>query len=92
MAENLLKELVSRIVEGKLREMEDIEISDGRYVKYGSNEHLEDIDKCIADMTRIRNRHKKGSAARENYSRALSRLKVEREKALKRAEQTPTGD
>lgn len=87
MSEDKLREFVSlTIVEAKIKDLGEVDLADGRRSAYGSPDHINDIQETIASVTRARNRHKKGSAARENYSRAISRLKVELSKAQKHAE------
>ena len=85
MSNNTLKELIHLMVtESSKKILDEVELADGRSVSYGSNEHINDIQMNINNMTRIRKRHKKGSAARENYSRVIARLKNELQKALKK--------
>ena len=86
MSESILREYVSLITESKVRNLGEVDLADGRRTPYGSADHINDLQETIESVTRVRNRHKRGSAARENYSRAVSRLKVELSKAQKHAE------
>lgn len=71
----LLKEYVSLVVaEGKVREAD---VSDGSRVPRGSIKHIMDLEKRIAGLEMWRNKEKRGSEARANYSRLISRLKAE---------------
>lgn len=69
--------------ESRLREAD---ISDGSRVPWGSDEHIGDLEGRISDMCSWRDRQKKGSEARANYSRIVQRLKTE----LKSARRTAT--
>jgi len=71
------------LAEGRLREAD---ISDGSRVPWGSDEHIGDLESRISDMSSWRDRQKKGSEARANYSRIVQRLKTE----LKSARRTAT--
>ena len=79
---NLLKEYISNVIL-EFKNLGEVDLPDGSTTKYGSKEHINDIQSNIDNMTRLRNRHKKGSAARENYSRVIARLKNELKKAIK---------
>lgn len=68
--------------EGRLREAD---ISDGSRVPWGSDEHIGDLEGRISDMCSWRDRQKKGSEARANYSRIVQRLKTELKSARRSA-------
>lgn len=82
----LLKEYVDLLVEKRMREAD---VSDGSRVKHGSKKHIKDLEHRIASLEMWRNKQKRGSEARANYSRLISRLKGElasaRRTAAKRA-------
>lgn len=58
----------------------------GERVKHGSRAHIKDIETSIKDLERRRNGEKRGSAARDSYARAISRLKAQLKKAIVAAE------
>ena len=68
----LLKEYVDLIVEKRMREAD---VSDGSRVKHGSRKHIKDLEARISSLEMWRNKQKRGSEARANYSRLISRLK-----------------
>lgn len=70
----LLAEYLQLTVERIAREAD---VSDGSRVPHGSSRHIKDLETRIANLTMWRNRQKRGSAARENYSRLIGRLKGE---------------
>jgi len=80
-----LKELVKLIVEKKVREAD---VSDGSRVPHGSSRHVKDLEVRIADLLRWRNAQKRGTEARANYSRLISRLKAELSSAKRAAAKT----
>jgi hypothetical protein len=69
-----LLEFIDLIIERKMREAD---VSDGTRVKHGSTKHVKDLEKRISDLLRWRDKQKRGSEARANYSRLISRLKSE---------------
>lgn len=62
------------VIEAKARE---VDTSDGTRVPFGSKEHVSDLEIRIADLSRWRDRQKRGSEARANYARIIARLKNE---------------
>lgn len=72
---NVLKEYINEVISE--RRMREAEISGGKRVPHGSKEHVHDLEARIHDLTRWRNSQRKGSEARANYSRLISRLKGE---------------
>jgi len=70
---DLVKELFC-LVEKKTRK---VEISGGQTTSFASDKHLKDLEKRVAEMTRWRDKEKRGSEARANYSRILNRIKRE---------------
>ena len=75
MSKLLLERYVELLLEKRRERF--VEISSGESVAWGSEAHLADLDERILYMSRWRNKHPKGSAARENYSRIVQRLKGE---------------
>lgn len=70
-----LKEFVSEVIlEKKIRETD---VSDGSRVPHGSAKHIKDLEIRIADLIRWRDKQRRGSEARANYSRLISRLRGE---------------
>lgn len=85
-----IREFVEQFVDVYLEaKMREADVSDGRKVEHGSEDHIKDLEVRIADMTRWRDRQKKGSETRANYARIVNRLKAElasaRRYAAKRA-------
>jgi len=68
-----LKSYVSLLVETRIREAD---VTDGK-APWGSQEHIEDLEMRIVDLVRWRDRQRRGSEARANYSRLISKLKSE---------------
>jgi len=69
-----LEELVDLVVERRVREAD---ISDGSRVKHGSHKHIKDLEARIEHLMMFRDKQKRGSEARANYSRLIGRLKSE---------------
>jgi DNA repair exonuclease SbcCD ATPase subunit len=72
------------ISEAKVREAD---LSGDRKSKWGSKEHISDLEKRIEELTYWRNKQKKGSDARANYSRIITRLKGDLSSAKKKLAQ-----
>ncbi len=71
---SLLEQYVSLVIEKKMREAD---ISDGSKVRHGSRKHIKDLESRISSLEMWRNKHKRGSEQRANYSRLIARLKSE---------------
>jgi hypothetical protein len=69
-----LEEFVGLVVERKVREAD---ISDGSRVKHGSRKHIRDLENRIKSLMMWRDKHKRGSEKRAEYSRLIGRLKSE---------------
>ena len=69
-----LEEYVGLVVERKMREAD---ISDGSRVPHGSTKHIRDLETRIASLSMWRDKLRRGSEQRANYSRLISRLKGE---------------
>lgn len=77
LLESFIREILS---ESRIREAE---VTGGKKVKHGGREHKSDLKRRIKELEWAAKKHKRGSEARANYVRILSRLKRE----LKRLEQ-----
>jgi len=82
--EQLIVEYVKLLAETS--KMREADVSDGRRVSWGSHDHIEDLENRIADLSRWRDKQKKGTEARANYSRLISKLRSELSSAKKRSE------
>ena len=69
-----LEEFVGLVVERKVREAD---VSDGSRVKHGSRKHIRDLENRIKSLMMFRDKQKRGSESRANYSRLIGRLKSE---------------
>jgi hypothetical protein len=74
-----LVECIRLVVEAKMREAD---MSDGTKVTWGSDAHINELQTRIADLVRWRDRQRKGTEARANYARLISRLKSELRSAM----------
>jgi len=77
-----LREFVELFLERKMREAD---VSDGSRVPHGSSKHIKDLEVRIADLSRWRDKQRRGSEAKANYSRLISRLKGELSSAKRQA-------
>lgn len=59
------------------RRMREADITSGKRVPHGSSQHVKDLEVRIRDLVSWRDRQKRGTEARANYSRLISRLKGE---------------
>ncbi len=77
-----LKEFIKLIVleEGRIKEAD---ITGDERVPWGSNAHIADLEKRISDLAPWRDKQRRGSEARANYARVISRLKAELDAARK---------
>jgi hypothetical protein len=73
MTRSILKEFVELVVEGGLKEAD---ITDGK-TEWGSDEHIVDLNNRIEDLIKWRDRQRKGTEARANYARLITRLRAE---------------
>lgn len=81
---SLLDEFIDLVVEA--RRMREAEVTDGSRVPHGSSKHIKDLEVRIRDLVRWRDSQRRGSEARANYSRIISRLKGELSSAKRSAE------
>jgi hypothetical protein len=75
-AEDLLKAYVSLVVTESKR-VREADISDGSRVKHGSRKHVKDLEARIQSLSHFRDKHRKGTEKRAEYSRLIGRLKSE---------------
>lgn len=78
---NDLKNFISLVIESRLREAD---VTDGK-APWGSESHISDLEMRIADLIRWRDKQRRGSESRANYSRLVSRLKAELASAKRHA-------
>lgn len=78
---DVLKQFIEEVIVEK--RMREVDVSDGSKVPHGSSKHVNDLKVRIADLERWRARQKRGTEARANYSRLISRLKGELSSAIK---------
>lgn len=69
-----LEDYIRLVIEAKVREAD---VSDGSRVPHGSSKHVKDLEGRIASLITWRDKQKRGSEARANYSRLISRLRNE---------------
>lgn len=72
---NPIREFILEVLtEKKIREVDH---SDGTKVPHGSSKHVKDLETRIKGLVIWRDKAKRGSEQRANYSRLISRLKGE---------------
>ena len=59
------------------KRIREADVTGDKKVPFGSKEHISDLKMRIADLEKWRNNQRKGSEARANYSRLISRLRSE---------------
>lgn len=81
-------ELLTKYIELVLTEarLREAEISGDKKVPWGSQEHLDDLEKRVADAMYWRNKHPRGSVKRYHWGTVLKQLKEELKSAQKSAE------
>lgn len=83
LQEGLLRVYITALLESKLREAD---VSDGTRVPAGSDKHIDDLKSRISDLVRWRDKEKKGTENRANYSRLINKLKSQLRSAERIAE------
>jgi len=78
---NELKEYIHLVLETRLRE---VDVTDGK-AEMGSDKHVTDLQNRIEDLTKWRDRQRRGTEARANYSRLITRLRAELKSAMRQA-------
>lgn len=81
MSKNDLKQYIELVIESKLREAD---VTDGK-TPWGSDEHVVDLQNRIEDLIKWRDRQRKGTEARANYARLITRLRAELKSAMRQA-------
>jgi len=76
-----LKQYIELVVESKLREAD---VTDGK-AEWGSDEHIVDLNNRIEDLIKWRDRQRKGTEARANYARLITRLRAELKSAMRQS-------
>lgn len=77
-----LRKYISTLIETRIREADT---TDGK-APWGSQEHVGDLEMRIIDLSRWRDKQRRGSEARANYSRLISKLKAELASAKRHAQ------
>ncbi len=86
-----LRKYIDLLIESRIREADTTE---GK-APWGSQEHIDDLEMRIIDLARWRDKQRRGSEARANYSRLISKLKSELASAKRHAQKaakTSAGD
>lgn len=65
--------------------MREADVSDGSRVPHGSLKHIRDLEARIKSLLMWREKQKRGSESRANYSRLISKLKAELASARRQA-------
>lgn len=76
-----LKEYINLVLESRLREAD---VTDGK-AEWGSDKHVTDLQNRIEDLTKWRDRQRRGTEARANYARLIVRLRAELKSAMRQA-------
>lgn len=82
------KKILEQYIELALHEakMREADVTGGVKVPHGSSEHIKDLETRIRDLSTWRDQQRKGSEARANYARLISRLRGELNSARRSAE------
>ena len=81
MKKSELKEYIELVVEARLRE---VDVTDGK-APHGSEKHISDLQRRIEDLIKWRDKQRKGTEARANYARLITRLRAELKSAQRQA-------
>lgn len=81
MSRTDLKKYIELVVEKRLREAD---VTDGK-AEWGSDKHVEDLKNRIEDLIKWRDKQRKGTEARANYARLVTRLRAELKSAMRQA-------
>ena len=85
LIEESIKEYVSEVVlERRLRESE-VSLQSGEKVPWASEGHIKDLERRLSELTFWRDKHKKGTDARANYARVITRVRGELNSARRHA-------
>ena len=74
-----LREYIKLLMKENLNEirLREADITGDKKVPWGSDEHIEDLERRCSEAEYWRNKHPKGSAKRSHYQTVLSHLKNE---------------
>jgi hypothetical protein len=73
--QEVLKDFIKEILAEK--RMREADVTGGKKVPWGDKEHITDLEHRISELSHWRDKQKRGSESRANYSRLISRLKGE---------------
>ena len=65
----------------------DITLRTGKTAKFGSSQHVKELERLIADLDRVRSRQSTGSASRAHISSAIAAVRKELKNAQKKYDQ-----
>ena len=65
----------------------DITLRTGKTAKFGSVQHVKELERLISDLDRVRSRQSSGSAARAHISSAIAAVRKELRNAQKKYDQ-----
>ena len=65
----------------------DVTLRSGKSAKFGSAQHIKDLERLISDLDRVRSRQSSGSASRAHISSAISAVRKELRSAQKKYNQ-----
>lgn len=82
-----LRKYIGLLIETRIREADT---TDGK-APWGSQDHIDDLEMRIVDLARWRDKQRRGSEARANYSRLITKLKSELASAKRYAQKTSKG-
>ena len=80
------KQVLTERPKGKWMES-DITLRSGKSAKFGSSQHIKDLERLISDLDRVRSRQSSGSASRAHISSAISAIRKELKSARKKYDQ-----
>lgn len=72
-----------KLVITEARRLREADVTGDKKVPWGSDEHVADLEARISELNAWRNKQKRGSESRANYSRLISKLKAELTSARK---------
>lgn len=83
MSKSDIVEFVQLVVEGRLRETQ---LTDGTTVEWGSERHLAELERQLAEIQHKVQSSPRGSSRRADFKRAGSRIREELKSARRHAE------
>lgn len=79
-----IAEYVNLLIEARMREAD---VSSGARVPWGSEDHITDLENRIRELTKWRDKQRRGTEARANYARMINMLKNELRSARRKLDQ-----